>query len=145
MAEDAYEVDERWQSETAEWRERVLTAAQASQDYSGAELRHETRELIIYAVGGPAASMTALIRDAAPTIGVTWREAPYTLAELTAEVRRLMTEQPTRLNSAGARHDGTGIQITTTDTVLLRTDDPHGALNARYPISVEYGERPIAM
>lgn len=145
MGDDAGEEFERWQSETAEWRDRLLTAAQASMGYAGAELRPENQELVIYAVAGPADSMAALIREAASSIRVTWREAPYTLAELTAEVRRLMAEQPGRLNSAGPRHDGTGIQITTTDAELLRTDDPQRKLSARYPISVTYGERPIAL
>ena len=143
MARDAHAVEEDWQSETAEWRDRVITAAEASAGYAGAELRHETRELLIYSVAGPTDSMAALIREAAPSLRVTWREAPYTLVELTAEVRRLMAEQRARLNSAGARHDGTGIQVTTTDTELLRAPDPQGLLSARYPISVHRGVPPI--
>ncbi len=51
-----------------------------------------------------------------------------------------LREHPNRLNSAGPRHDGTGISITTTDTELLGADDAQGLLDARYPISVEYGE-----
>jgi len=145
MARDTHAVDEGWQSETAEWRDRLVTAAQASAGYAGAELRPKTRELVIYSVGGPTDSMAALIRDAPSSIRVTWREAPYTLVELTAEVRRLMAEQRARLSSAGPRHDGTGIQVTTTDTELLRAHDPQGLLSSHYPISVHSGEPPIAM
>ena len=67
---------------------------------------------------------------------MTWREAPYTLAELTDEVLRLLTEQPaTRLTGGGAHHDGTGISFTSTDAELLKAADPRRVLGARYPVT----------
>lgn len=145
MGDGAHEGYDRWQSETATWRDRLLLVAQASTDYAGAELKNETQELVIYSVADPTDAMAALIRAASPTIRVTWRNAPHTLAELLAEVRRLMAEQPGRLVSASPRIDGTGIWSTTTDAELLATDDPQASLGARYPISVEYGEPPSAI
>lgn len=104
-----YERYERWQIETGEYRERLLTVAQASSGYVGAELRPETHE------------------------------------ELTAEVRRLITQKPSRLTSAGPRSGGAGIQVTTTDRDLLTTDDPTGMLGARFPVTVQYGEPAVAI
>ncbi len=86
MTEDAeYELHERWHIETAEYSSRLLGAAQACQRYAGAELRFESRELIIFAAGGPNEATAALVREAPSSIRVTWQEAPYTFAELTAE------------------------------------------------------------
>lgn len=145
MGDDAHEVHQRWQIQTAEWRDQLLTAAQESTDFAGAELKNETQELVIYAVAGPTDSMAALILEASPSLRVTWRKAPYTLSELLAEVQRLVREQSCRLVGASPRSDGTGIRIMTTDSELLRTDDPRGTLGARYPITVEYGELPNAV
>jgi len=61
------------------------------------------------------------------------------LVELLAEVDRIMDRQP-KLNSGGPRHDGTGVDFTTTDAVLLNAADPRAALGARYPVSIEYAE-----
>jgi hypothetical protein len=143
MGEDADKVYERWQVDTAEYRNRLLTAAEASPGYAGAELRPDENELVIFATEGPTEAMADLLRESPTNLRVTLLESPHTRAGLTAEVRRLMTAQRSRLHSASPRHDGTGIQVTTTDTELLRTQDPQRALSARYPIFVEYEERPI--
>jgi len=130
----------RWQIETSEYRERLMAIAQASPQYAGTEARPEVREFVVFGVGRPTAAMVAMIGEAPSNIHVTWHEAPYSLEELGPEARRLMTEHRTRLNMAWARHDGTGITVTTTDAELLATDDPGKILGARYPVSVEFGE-----
>jgi hypothetical protein len=43
--------------------------------YAGSELRHETRELIVFGVGAPTGAMVALIREAPSSIRVAWQEA----------------------------------------------------------------------
>ncbi|HET7356884.1 MAG TPA: hypothetical protein VFJ09_09435 [Nocardioidaceae bacterium] len=48
-----------------------------------------------------------------------------------------------RLTSGGARHDGTGIEFTTTDAQLLGAADPQAVLESRYPVTIEYVESPV--
>ena len=133
----------RWQQETSSYRDELLEIAQASRDFAGAELRHTTRELIVFSAGPPPHEASALLHGAPPNIQVRWREAPYSLRDLTTEVQRLMREQAGLLHTAGPRHDGSGIDVTTTDQELLASDDPSRMLGARYPIRVDFGERPI--
>lgn len=130
----------RWQSETSEYVERLMAIAQDSPSYAGSESRPEVHELVVFGVGRPSAAMVAVMGEAPPNIRVTWHEAPYSLVELGPEARRLMSEHRGRLNSGGARHDGTGITVTTTDAEILAADDPGQMLGARYPVSVEFGE-----
>jgi hypothetical protein len=130
----------RWQSETSEYRERLMALAQDSPQYSGSEQHPEVRELVVFGVGRPSAAMVAMIGEAPSNIHVTWREAPYSLEELGPEARHLLTENRPLLNMASARHDGTGITVRTTDAELLAADDPGNILGAHYPVSVEFGE-----
>ncbi len=140
MGEEAYKEHERWQIEIDDYRNRLMEIAQASPRYAGGEIRHETRELIIFGVGEPTKALAAIMEQAPSNVHVTWTEAPYSLAELTADMRRIMSEHRGQLNRGGARHDGTGIDFTTTDRRLLETDDPQAVLGTRYPVSIEYGE-----
>jgi hypothetical protein len=133
----------RWQQETASYRDELLEIAQASRDFAGAELRHATRELIVFSAGPAPQEASALLHGAPPNIQVRWREAPYSLRDLTTEVQRLMREHAGLIHTAGARHDGSGIDVTTTDQELLASDDPTRTLGARYPIRVDSGERPV--
>jgi hypothetical protein len=137
--DEAHWVYMRWQSETSEYRERLMAIAQDSPSYAGSESRPEVRELVVFGVGRPTDAMVAIIREAPSNIRVTWQEAPYSLEELASEARRLMTAHRGRLNMGSARHDGTGIELTTTDKELLAADEPGEILGARYPVSVEFG------
>ncbi|HEY3527653.1 MAG TPA: hypothetical protein VGK78_00765 [Nocardioides sp.] len=110
MHEQAYKAHERWQGQIEDYRNRLMEIARADAGFSGAEIRHETHELIIFGVGEPSKSLVAVME-----------EAPST-------------------NSGGARHDGTSIDFTTTDRSLLEADDPQSALATRYPVSITYGE-----
>lgn len=130
----------RWQVETCEYRDRLMAIAHDSPQYAGSEARPKVRELVVFGVGPPSAAIVAVMAEAPPNMHVTWQEAPYSLEELGPEARRLMSEHRGRLNSCGARHDGTGIDLTTTDRTLLEADDPGKILGARYPVSVEFGE-----
>jgi hypothetical protein len=138
--EERYKALERWQIEIDDYRTRLMEIAQASPSYAGGEIRHETRELIIFGVGRPAKALAAIMEQAPSSVHVTWREAPYSLAELTAEMRRIMSGHRGQLHQGGARYDGTGIDFTTTARRLLEADDPQAALGTRYPVSIEYGE-----
>jgi hypothetical protein len=129
----------RWQSETSEYVERLMAIAQESPSFAGSESRAEVQELVIFGVGRPTQAMVAIMSEAPSNIHVTWQEAPYSLEELAPEARRLMTAHRGRLNMGSARHDGTGITLTTTDTELLAADEPGEILGARYPVSVELG------
>jgi hypothetical protein len=143
--DDAHWAYMRWQSETSDYRDRLLALARDSSHYSGSESRPEVQELVVFGVGRPSEAMVAMIREAPSNICVVWHEAPFSLEELGPEARRLMTEHPARLNSGGARYDGTCIEFTTTDAELLGADDPGRILGARYPVRVEFGTRAIAL
>ncbi|HET6865780.1 MAG TPA: hypothetical protein VFH80_07645 [Solirubrobacteraceae bacterium] len=87
--------------------------------------------------------MAAVLQQAPGIVRVTWRQAPYTQVELASEMRRIMGRFRGRLTSGVARHDGTGIEFTTTDAQLLEATDPQAILQCRYPVSIEYGEPPV--
>jgi hypothetical protein len=140
MGEEAYWAHMRWQMEIEDYRHRLMEIAQASPRYAGSEIRHETRELIIFGVGEPTEALAAIMDLAPPTVDVRWQKAPYSLEELAADVRRIVSEHRGQLTSGGARHDGTGLDFTTTDRRLLEADDPQAALGTGYPVSIEYGE-----
>jgi hypothetical protein len=143
--DDAHWAYMRWQSETSEYRDRLLALAPGSSRYAGSESRPEVQELVVFGVGRPSEAMVAMIHEAPSNIRVVWHEAPYSLEELGPEARRLMTEHPARLNGGGARYDGTCIELTTTDAELLGADDPGSILGARYPVRVEFGKPAIAL
>jgi len=142
MGEEAYREHKRWQIEIDDYRNRLMEIAQASPSYAGSEIRHETRELLVFGVGEPTAALVALMDEAPANIRVSWHAAPFSLAELTAEVQRIMTSTALRgrLYSGGARHDGTGMTFTTDDRSLLDADDPQAAVGTHYPVTIEYGE-----
>ena len=123
--------------------ERLMLAVRASGLFAGSEARHEARELVVYAVRDPAPEVERLLAEAPEVLRVTWRHAPYTAEELGAEARRVMVEQSGRLSSGGARRDGSGLEFTTTDLELLGASHPEAALGSRYPVRIEYGERPV--
>jgi hypothetical protein len=101
---------------------------------------NETRELIVYGVDEPSEALAALMQRSPSDLRVSWRSAPYTLEELTTEIRRLMSARAGRLSTAGPRHDGTGLVATTTDPDLLEAIDPRAALGSRYPVTLTYGQ-----
>jgi hypothetical protein len=134
---------ERWQADVGAYTDRLVGAVVASGQYAGAEIRHATREFIIFAMGEPSPPVAAVLQQAPDIVRITWRRAPYTQAELTSEMRRIMSRFHGRLTSGGARHDGTGIELTTTDAQLLGAPDPRAVLECRYPVTIEYGEPPV--
>jgi hypothetical protein len=134
-----------WQMETDAYRAKVLEMARSSPRFSGAELRYETRELLLFGVGEPTAALIALMDGAPSNIRISWHAAPYSLAELTSEVKRIMTASRGRLHTGGARHDGAGLTFSTDDRMLLEADDPQAALDSRYPVTIRYGEPVIPL
>ncbi len=64
--------------------------------------------------------------------------------DMQAEVDRLMRVHLTRLVSGCVSDDGTRLDFTTTDGELLTAEDPQTLLGARYPVSVAFGEPPVA-
>jgi hypothetical protein len=84
--------------------------------------------------------LVAIMEEAPSDLVVAWKEAPYSLEELSAELLRLWVKHRGQFNQGGARHDGTGIDFTTTDRKVLDADDPQAVLGTQYPISVQCGE-----
>jgi hypothetical protein len=130
---------QRWQTRTRSYRDRVLDIARASTRYSGDEVRSATRELIVYGVGEPPEELVVIMNQAPSSIRVTRHEAPFTLAELSAEVRRLLAEHRDRLTGGGPQQRGTGVQFTTDDDTLLEAADPQTVLGALFPVEIERG------
>jgi hypothetical protein len=141
MGEEAHRAHMRWQAEIGDYATRLMEIAEASPRFAGSEIKHETREFIISGVGEPAKVLTAIMEQAPSNVHVAWQEAPYSLEELAAEMRRIMSEHRGQFNSGGARHGGTGIDFTTTDQTLLEAGNPQAALGTRYAISIKYGKR----
>jgi len=143
MTETTREDFDLWWAAASDYRRALLVAAENAVGYAGAEVRAASREVVVYGVGAPSAELVVL-SDQAPTgFHVRWVQAPYTHVELAAELVRLMTAHQGLLVSGGARHDGTGLDLTTTDRELLEAEDPQGMLGSRYPVSIEYGESPV--
>lgn len=145
MDDEQYEAQERWQGEMSAYLDRVMKTARSSPHHAGAELKYETRELVVFGVGEPPEELVAVIEQAPAAIRVSWREAPHSGTELTLEVQRIMDAHPGRLTSGASSHEGTGLLFTTTDRLLLEARDPQSALGARYPVTIEYGEPPVAL
>lgn len=127
--------------ESQDYIDRLLAAALDSSRHTGSRLHEDVRQVILYGVGGPSDALVSVLDEAPSDVRVIWREAPYTLAELTTEVLRIFDEGPAGLNSGGACHDGTGLVFTTEDPELLGVEDPQAALGTRFPVRIEYGER----
>ena len=142
MGKKASRKHERWQFEIDDYSNRLMEVAQASPNYAGSEIRHETRELLVFGVGEPTPALVALMNEAPANVRVSWHAAPYSRAELRAERQRIMTATTLtgRLYTGSVRHDGTGMTFTTDDRSLLDADDPQVALGTPYPVTVEYGE-----
>ena len=143
MSETTQEEFDRWWATASDYRDALLEAAQSAPGYAGAEVRFASRELVIFAVGAPSAELAVLIDRGPVGFHILWAQAPYTQAELMAEVDLLMRANEGRLVSGGAHHDGTRLDFTTTDPELLAAEDPQGMLGSRYPVSIEYGEPPV--
>lgn len=135
---------ERWQLETSSYREQVLRLARSSPLFSGAELIPESQELRVFGLGEPPAAVANLVERAPENIRVVWRAAPYSLEELLAEVRRLLSTQRGRVSGIGPRHDGSALLVTTTDRALLESGDPQAILGTVYPVVIEEGDVPVA-
>jgi hypothetical protein len=139
VGEEAHRRHERWEREIDDYRNRLMESAQATAGQAGSEIRHEARA-IISGVGDPSEVLVAIMEEAPSDLVVAWKEAPYSLEELSAELLRLWVKHRGQFNQGGARHDGTGIDFTTTDRKVLDADDPQAVLGTQYPISVQCGE-----
>ena len=143
MDEDRLAEYERWQNDIEAYRDRLVGAVMASGQYGGGEIRHATKEFVIFGVGEPSPQVAAILQQAPDNVRIIWRQAPYTHTELTSEMERIMSRFRGRLTGGGARHGGTGIRFTTTDPELLGASDPQAVLGSRYPVTIEYMEPAI--
>ena len=116
--------DERWQADIRAYTNRLLGAAVASGQYAGSEIRHATKEFLMFGVGEPSPQVAAVLQQAPSSVRIIWRQAPYTKAELTSEMRRIMSRFRGRFTSGGARNDASGIEFTTTDARMLGCSEP---------------------
>lgn len=130
-----------WGVEAHDYIDRLHAVFHGSALHAGAEIRADEHQVILFCVGGPDDALVSVINEAPSDVTVTLREAPYTRAELSSEVVRIMTEGPAGFNSGGVCHDGTGIVFTTTDRALLDLEDPRAALGARFSVLIKYRER----
>jgi hypothetical protein len=115
-----------------------MEAAESGSGFAGAELREQSRELAVFGVGDPPPALVTVMDDAPDNVRVTWHRAPYSLAELLTELRRIMTAYP-QIHAGGPNHDGTGISLVTDDRSLLDAPDARAALQALYPVTIEHG------
>jgi len=131
----------QFQQRIGPYVDRLLRASEESGAHAGAKLDQDRRELTVYGVGEPSASLDAIMAEAPAGLGVHWRSAPYTRNELVAETERIMTAFE-QLSTGGPRTDGTALEFTTTDADLLTADDPQEALGSRYPVTIRHGGWP---
>jgi hypothetical protein len=132
---------EAFQQRIGPYLDRLLQAFEESGAHTGAKIDHDRRELILYGVGEPPASLEAMMAEAPADLEVQWRSAPHTRDELVVETQRIMSAFD-KLNTGGPRTDGTALEFTTTDAELLAAGDPQGALGSRYPVTIHHGGRP---
>ena len=101
--------------------------------FAGLELRHDVPMLVVYRKPDPR--LDEEVTRAAPGVRVEFRDAKYTLAEMTAAGGRVMDdrdywkERGTTVSTVGPAVDGSGVEVTT-------VTDPGGfaeALRERYP------------
>src|SRR4051794_13265957 len=126
--------DMRRQASTADYLDEVLEIARASPMHTGSRIDHANRELVVMGVGEPTEALANVMMRAPQGVRVTWQEAPFTSEQLSAELRRLMSEQGARLTSGWPLTGGTGIGFTATDRSLLDSQDPRSALGSNYPV-----------
>jgi hypothetical protein len=132
---------ERFQQRVGPYIDRLLEALEASSTMAGAAFDPHRRELVLYVVGEPTATLVDTLAEAPDGLLVQWRPALYTRDQLVAESHRIMAANG-RLNTGGPRNDGSGLLFTTTDADLLATVDPQDALGSRYPVTLRHSERP---
>ena len=130
---------ERYLMSTSAYRERLLDVCRESGNLAGAEVKPESRQLILFGVGKPSPAVAAAMQEAPADVSVTWQECPYTLDELGRETTRLMRLHPDRLNTGGPNNTYTGLEFTTLDESLLASSDATAALGAAYPVTVRPG------
>lgn len=111
--------------------------------FAGLEIRHDVPMLIVYRKPDPP--LDAEVSRAAPGVRVEFREAQYSLAEMTAAGDRLMDDRDywksrgTTVVSVGPAVDGSGVRVTTSHAAEGFVD----ALENHYPamsFSVRQGD-----
>jgi hypothetical protein len=132
---------ERFQQRVGPYIDRLLEAFEACSTMAGAAFDPHRRELVLYVVGEPPATLVDTLAEAPDDLLVQWRPASYTRDELVAESSRIMAAND-RLNSGGPSTDGSGLLFTTTDAELLAAVDPQDALGSLYPVTLRHSERP---
>jgi hypothetical protein len=89
---------QRFQQRIEPYRTRLYQAVMDSGALTGARIDHDHHAVILFGVGEPSPGVAAVIADAADFLQVLWPSAPYTRAELLAEIGRLMLAS-TKLNT----------------------------------------------
>jgi hypothetical protein len=101
--------------------------------FAGLELRHDVPMMVVYRKPDPRLDQE--ITKAASGVRVEFRDAKYTLAEMTAAGSRVMDDRDywkgrgTTISGAGPAVDGSGVQVITVN----EAPDLAGALHERYP------------
>jgi hypothetical protein len=119
-----------------------MAVFEASDNYADAEVQVKRRRVILHGVGEPTTEVVDLIPKAPERRDVMWRHAPYTCAELSTEVERLMETFP-QLLMGEPQDGGAGLEFGTLDRQLVDAEDPQRTLGTRYPVTIVYDE-PVA-
>ena len=129
---------------SASYTDRLVSAAQRSDNYAGELVQRDRGRIVLYGVGRPVPEVASIIDDAPDDLEVQWRSTPYTLRELDREVQRVMHSHP-RLHTGSPRTDATGLVFTTTDDDLLQATDAQRELDSSYPVTIQRGPRPMPL
>jgi hypothetical protein len=111
----------------------------ASDNYADGELQPRRGRLVLYGVGEPTPEVAAVIAEAPEMLEVVWRRAPYTCAELSAEIEHIMEQFP-QILMGDVQDGGAGLEFGTLDWTLVDAEDPQAMLGTRYPVKVTYDQ-----
>lgn len=113
--------------------------ARFAESYAGLEVMPDQLSAVVYRV--PSAQFDAFLREVAGEAAVVIRDAPYSVAELTALMERITAdldywrERGIRINAFGARHDGSGVQVGTQEVARAEVELPK-RYGARPPVLI---------
>jgi hypothetical protein len=119
--------------------DRLMEVFEASDNYADEEIQPDRRRLLLYGVGEPTPEVAAIIAEAPDMLEVVWRHAPYTCAELCAEMERLMEEFP-QILMGDVQDGGAGLEFGTLDRRLLGAEDARAMLGTPYPVTITYDQ-----
>lgn len=83
-----------WQRAVSGYRDRLAVVASRHDSYTGLEIIHADRMLVVYGVGEPPADIARLMDTAPANVGVRWVKVAHSAAELRRAIRALEEVAP---------------------------------------------------